>query len=313
VQRSIRCHLKWFFMPIVNQVKYLRELSLYWLTTKAINEKPLIKKHQDGLAPSYERPLCLFCSHDEKNIIKKSVFYYLNELKQAGFDIIFISTSNSISEDDLEKLSSSCIKIISRENRGYDFYGWKTGLEQYPQYNLHAGLLLANDSVIGPLFDIRDIVTRLENCDADIIGMTNCFQVYPHLQSYFLYCKKCVVLSEEFTRFFQWIQVIELKIAIIRKYEIGFSRLLGRRFRLMALYDLRQLVAQVGYHERPIKWLDPFFLWKPLITQFKFPFLKKSLFSTKKIKTAEIPTVIRQYTTYNLDILPDWFPPRSKI
>jgi lipopolysaccharide biosynthesis protein len=255
------------------------------------------------LSPSYEKPVCLFCSYDKDSSVKESVYYYLNALRLAGFDIIFISTSEMIEDADLEKLSGYCIRIMCRENKGYDFYGWKTALEKYPQYKLHSGLLLANDSVLGPLFDFNDIVDRLENCDADIIGMTNSFQFHPHLQSYFLYCKKKVILSEEFARFFQNVEVLELKIAIIRRYEVGFSRLLGRHFRIMALYDLKQLVARVGYYEKPVKWVNPFLLWKPLITEFKFPFLKKSLLTSKKVRDQdEIPIILARYTTYNLDI-----------
>lgn len=304
MKNFIKWHLRWTLRPIIKDLKYFRDLSFYLLTRKSVNEKPAIKQYKEGLPPSYERPVCLFCSYDKENIIKENVYYYLNELKLAGFDIIFISTSDTILDADLERLSRYCIRIINRENRGYDFYGWKTALEKYPQYKLHTGLLLANDSVLGPLFDISDIIARLESCDADIVGMTNSFQFYPHLQSYFLYCKKNVVLSEEFIHFFQNVKVLELKIAIIRKYEVGFSRILGRRFRIMALYDLRQLVARVGYHETPMKSVNPFIFWKPLITEFKFPFLKKSLLTSKKIKdVGEIPQILSEHTTYNLDIL----------
>ena len=303
MKNFVKWHLRWTVRPIIKDLKYFRQLSFYLLTRKSISEKPLIRQYREGLPPSYERPVCLFCSYDKDSSVKESVYYYLNALKLAGFDIIFISTSETIGDADLEKLSGYCIRIMCRENRGYDFYGWKTALEEYPQYKLHTALLLANDSVLGPLFDISDIVARMENCDADIIGMTNSFQFHPHLQSYFLYCKKNVILSEEFARFFQNVEVLELKIAIIRKYEVGFSRLLGRHFRIMALYDLRQLVARVGYHEKPVKWVNPFLFWKPLITEFKFPFLKKSLLTGKKVQDrVEIPKILARYTTYNLDI-----------
>jgi hypothetical protein len=100
------------------------------------------------------------------------------------------------------------------------------------------------------------------------------------------------------------VEVLELKIAIIRKYEVGFSRLLGRRFRVMALFDLKQLVTRVGYYEKPIKWVNPFLFWKPLITEFKFPFLKRSLLTGKKVQDrGDIPQIIEQYTSYNLDML----------
>jgi lipopolysaccharide biosynthesis protein len=78
------------------------------------------------------------------------VYHYLRQLEMVGFDMGFISTSTTISESDLKKLAGYCIRVVGRENRSYDFYSWKVGLEQYPQYHDHAGLLLANDNVYGP-------------------------------------------------------------------------------------------------------------------------------------------------------------------
>ena len=184
-----------------------------------------------------------------------------------------------------------------------DFYSWKTGLEKYPQYTAHAGLLLTNDSILGPFFSITDIISRLENHDADIVGMTECFRFYPHLQSYFLYCKKSVIVSKEFISFFNRVDVLEFKKAIIRKYEIGFSRSLKRRFKLSALYNLQSILDRVQYVERPKQWVEPtFHLWKPLITEFKFPFLKKSLVTRMGVSSEEISaTLAESGSTYT-----DW-------
>jgi glycosyltransferase involved in cell wall biosynthesis len=213
----------------------------------------------------------------------------------AGFDTVFISTSTSISESDLKKLVGYCIRIISRENRGYDFYSWKVGLDQYPHYQEHAGLLLANDSVHGPLFDFGDIIARLESCDADIVGMTDNFRYYPHLQSYFIYCKRPVVLSKEFVNFFSHVKTIQLKSAVIRKYEVGFAQILGKQFRLAALYPLEDILDQTTYLERPKSEIDPTFrLWKPLITKFKFPFLKRSLLTRRGVSIHEVTSVLAQ-------------------
>ena len=151
----------------------------------------------------------------------------------------------------MKKLSGLCIKIISRENRGYDFYGWETGLQEYPEHGAYSALLLANDSVIGPLFSIKDIITRLENHDADIVGMTDCSRYHPHLQSYFLYCKKPVIASDEFLDFFNRVEVLGFKMAIVRKYEVGFSRLLDCRFKISALYSLKSALDRIPYAERP--------------------------------------------------------------
>ena len=183
----------------------------------------------------------------------------------------------------------------------------KIGLAKYPQYGAHAGLLLANDSVLGPLFSIHDIIARLENDDAEIVGMTDCFQIYPHLQSYFLYCKKSVILSKEFIDFFNRVEALELKAAIIRKYEIGFSRLLSHRFRLSALYNLESALDRIQYVDRPKKWIEPtFHLWKPLVTEFKFPFLKKSLLTRRGVSIEEISvTLAESSSAYDIRILAD--------
>ncbi|MDQ3185973.1 MAG: rhamnan synthesis F family protein [Pseudomonadota bacterium] len=301
--------IKWPIKAIVNNFKYFRDLSLYLLTRKRQSEKPLIRYYKEGLIlPSYDRPVCFFCSYDKENVVRENVYYYLEQLALAGFDIVFISSSDAISDADLKKLSECCIKIISRENKGYDFYSWKTGLEKYPQHISHKGLLLANDSVLGPLFSIKDIIARLENHGADIVGMTDCFLFYPHLQSYFLYCKNSVIVSEEFIGFFKRVDVLELKMAIIRRYEVGFSRSLGRRFKLSALYNLESVVDPVRYIERPKKWIEPTsHFWKPLITEFKFPFLKKSLLTRRGVSIEKIAAALAESgSTYDVDILTDW-------
>lgn len=295
---------------LIKDLRYFRDCLSYLLMSGGSKNEPEIRFDIPGLSPNFDRPVCLFCSYEKENIVRKNVYFYLNELKRAGFDIIFISTSDVMSNEDLEKLSRYCIRIINRENKGYDFYGWRTGLEKYPQYRSHTGLLLANDSVVGPLFDIRNIIARLENFDADIIGMTNCFHFYPHLQSYFLYCKKPVILSEEFARFFRNIDILELKSAIIRKYEVGFSRFFSQRFRIAALYDLESILIQIDYHKKPIRCVEPtFHLWKPLITELKFPFLKKSIVTRMGVRIEEILEVFAENSTYNSDILSDLIVP----
>jgi lipopolysaccharide biosynthesis protein len=303
------CSLKWRVKTLIRNLQYLCNLSFYALTQGDKSEKPKIKYSREGaLAPNYAKPVCLFCSYDNESIVRQGVYHYLKQLALAGFEVIFISSSDTISDVDLTKLPGYCTRIISRENKGYDFYGWKIGLEQYPQYHLHSGLLLANDSVLGPLFDISDIITRLENFDADIISMTDNFRFYPHLQSYFLYCKKPVILSEVFIRFFDQVKVAGFKTETIRKYEAGFSRLLGQRYRLGALYCLEHVLDQIRYLQRPKDWIDPTIrLWKPLITQFKFPFLKKSLMTKQGLSIQEISLVLAESSsTFDCDMLAEW-------
>ncbi len=305
--------VKWAVKGVVKDLKYARDLSFYLLKREKADERPLVRLYEKALSPRYDRPVCLFCSFDKDSVVRENVYYYLNALMLAGFDIVFVSSSGMISGSDLEKLSRCCIAIINRENKGYDFYGWKTALEKYPEYREHSGLLLANDSVLGPLFSIDNIIARLEGSEADIVGMTDSFRFYPHLQSYFLYCKKKTVSSDEFLRFFTEIEVLEFKPAIVRRYEVGFSRFLSRRFRLAALYSLGQVLAGTDYHQRPLQWVEStFHLWKLLIAESGFPFLKKSVLTRRGVSLGEVSAVLAEAgSPYEAEILNDWILPRG--
>jgi lipopolysaccharide biosynthesis protein len=301
--------IRWQLKGIFKDLQYVCDLAFHVLAGSAKHATPAVRFYGEGsISPDYDKPICFFCSYDPESIVRKNVHHYLNELKRAGFNIVFISSSDAIRNEDLEKLSRCCIRIMNRENKGYDFYGWKTGLEKYAEYKFHSGLLLANDSVLGPLFSISDVVERVNSCDADMVGMTESFLFHPHLQSYFIYCKKNVFLSDEFAQFFRAVATLEPKIAIIRKYEVGFSRLLSRRFRLSALYDLETVLARADYNQRPANWVEPtFHLWKPLITEFNFPFLKKSVLMRRGVSLEEIGGVLAESgSSYDLDILDDW-------
>ncbi|HEU4854691.1 MAG TPA: rhamnan synthesis F family protein, partial [Nitrosospira sp.] len=170
-----------------------------------------------------------------------------------------------------------------------------------------------NDSVLGPFFNIDNIIARLEGSEADIVGMTDSFRFYPHLQSYFLYCKKKAMSSDEFLRFFAEIEVLEFKPAIVRRYEVGFSRFLSRRFRLAALYSLEQVLAQTDYNHRPLQWVEStFHLLKPLITELGFPFLKKSVLTRKGVSLGEVSAILAEAgSSYKTEILDDWISPRG--
>ena len=310
LRRKPACALsiKWAVKGVITDLKYARDLSFHLLKREKEGEKPLVRLYEKAISPRYDRPVCFFCSFDKDSVVRANVYYYLNALMLAGFDIVFISSSSMISGSDLEKLSRCCIAIINRENKGYDFYGWKTALEKYPEYREHSGLLLANDSVLGPFFSIDNIIARLEGSEADIVGMTDSFRFYPHLQSYFLYCKKKAVSSDEFLRFFAEIEVLEFKPAIVRRYEVGFSRFLSRRFRLAALYSLEQVLAQTDYNHRPLQWVEStFHLRKPLITELGFPFLKKSVLTRKGVSLGEVSAILAEAgSSYETEILNDW-------
>src|SRR5438045_8800342 len=85
-------------------------------------------------------------------------------------------------------------------------------------------VLMANDSVFGPLYDLGPIISTM-NKRFDIWGMTDSYEINYHLQSYFLYFNEPAIKSETWLDFWQRMDFTGLSNwDIIVKYEIGLSQ-----------------------------------------------------------------------------------------
>jgi lipopolysaccharide biosynthesis protein len=226
--------------------------------------------------------ICYFSSFDRDSIVSDYIFYYLRQLRESGFDIVFISTSPSMSQLDLKRLQEIVAFVVHRANLGYDFYSWKIGMMVRPPAEKTQRVLLANDSVFGPVFPIDSFLSRMQDCDLDMVGITDSWWISYHVQSYFLYFSQKVVESGFLQRFFNDVRVLSSKTDIINQYEIGISKKLAReRFTIGALVEYIRLY-QDNYTNTSTISQDyvrdaTVFFWKELLTQKKSPFIKKSI------------------------------------
>lgn len=103
----------WHIKTIARDLKYLRDISFYLFTKREPCEKPVVRYSKRGnLAPCYDKPVCFFCSYDKENTIRKNIYHYLNELVRAGFDIVFISSSDTIPD----AVSEETIGMLYKNN-----------------------------------------------------------------------------------------------------------------------------------------------------------------------------------------------------
>jgi len=289
----VKCAAKWPIKAALQEAGYLSRSFIMWMTRGKRGNPPFVRFSERGRNPDFSRPLCVVSSFDKESKVRGYIFALIEAMSSAGFNIVFVSASATLSDGDVEKLGSTCARVISRENRGYDFYSWKTGMAEYPDYAKHAGLLLLNDSVLGPLFDIGDLVGRLEAFPVDIVGMTDSTRFCRHLQSYFIYFKRHVVNSVEFRAFFDAVKAEDYKEAIIRRYEVGISRLLKKKFSIGAFYELEEVREKSGYTARPPAWTNPtVHLWRELIGDWHFPFLKKSVITSGNWSIDDVRSIL---------------------
>lgn len=301
-------------LAILHQLK-----RVYWPLRDFIQRQGrtprIISATKGAVAPKSRPNLCLFAHYDRNAIVDDYVVYYLKQLHDANFETIVISTSERLCPDGLESARPFCREIVVRKNIGYDFGSWKVGLERAGDLSAYECLLLANDSVYGPLFSLPELLETMRRRDLDACGATDSWQLAYHLQSYFLLFQPSVFLSKCFARYWANLPYYRFKQTVIWNCELGFSRCLARaRFRLGALveYDAlrRRHSAAVenaeNSHFTRIPVNPTHHLWQPLISECRFPFVKVELLrdNPKQLKNIwNWRDYLSRTTEYNVDLI----------
>jgi len=230
-----------------------------------------VKYHNE---PALLPDVCLFSSFSFAGVVEEYVYYYLQELKKAGFAIVFISTSQ-LEESCVSRLSQYSFMIIERDNRCPDFGSWKAGLSMLDWGKQLNSVLLVNDSVFGPFFNIASIISSMKE-RFDVWGMTESNEIDLHIQSYFIYFNKAAAASSIFSNFWKQVDLMATKDEVIQRYEIGLSALFRSNNFTLGAYAGIDNLTQNTYQEHRVT--NPTLVfWKALIQNHQFPFLKREL------------------------------------
>jgi hypothetical protein len=195
-------------------------------------------------------------------------------------------------------------------------------------------LLLANDSVLGPIFPLRPLIDEMREGGDGLFGLTESLQNGPHLQSYMLLARG-IPAVEDLMRFCQGLYIGHSKWLLVRLGEVRLSQWMRRRgHRVAALFGYDRLVqATVADPEdledlkvvfRRVENLDQLptdaviaalhrwplnpthHLWRVLVKKFNFPFLKTELIRrnpTRLSRVAEWQSVVPSGSSCSLEML----------
>lgn len=248
--------------------------------------------------------VAVFSHFDAQGALHDFVAFYLRQLAEAGFTVIFVSNAPSLPEETIFRLRPWCGLILRRANIGYDFGAYKDGIALIPDLHTLELLLLVNDSVYGPFHPLKDLVARMD-LSADVWGCTDSGERHHHLQSYFLLFGRPALRSAGFAQFWARFRYVNSKYWIISRGEIGLSRQLSAGgLRCQALFPHRTAAsafhralqdgsnlrieslnpAQRAFYHRLIFTINrglpvngTHFFWDYLITRQGCPFLKREL------------------------------------
>ncbi|MEB4209237.1 rhamnan synthesis F family protein [Mycobacterium sp. 94-17] len=259
--------------------------------------------------PSGRRTLVLFAHFDQQGIVDPYVTYYLEALHRLGATIVFVSGSASLSPGSVAPIHPLCAGIYTRRTLAFDFGSWHLAwciltrrgwsLDQFDR------LVLANDSVFGPLFPLEEMWGSFHG--ADMYGAIENTQMASHLQSFFLAwdlnSRTRAFLNELWDDF----DYITHRGALLWRYEVGLSR----RARGAGL-DVKPFVSADAIRTargRPARlWRSTrtgwnngtLYFWDGLIEDFRFPFLKAKVVRDKRLhgSVTRLRDVVEQHTAY---------------
>lgn len=168
----------------------------------------------------------IFAHYDRDQLIDDHVIYLLKRLREHSAQLIFVSVSAT--KEQLSRLETLCDVAISRENIGYDFMSWKLGVNQIGDPSIFDEILFVNDSIYGPLHDLKNLFAKAAQLEGDFWGLTRSAEIKPHIQSFFFSFRRRLISNGVFERFWQQVVPLEDKWDIIHRYEIGMTEFIEK-------------------------------------------------------------------------------------
>ena len=138
-------------------------------------------------------------------------------------EIVLVSTAEALRPDSFARVAPLCAAVLTRLNVGLDFGSWRAALDAYPWLVDAELLVLANDSVYGPLGNLDPLFAAMNEQACDFWGMTEARQPRFHLQSYFLAFKRRCLASDAFRAFFAEVAFLSDKQQVIDEYELTLA------------------------------------------------------------------------------------------
>ncbi|MBY0335263.1 MAG: hypothetical protein K2X11_01535 [Acetobacteraceae bacterium] len=208
----------------------------------------------------------------------------------AGFDMVFVSNA-AVPDRDWDAVGKDTVLRLARRNVGRDFGAWRDAAARVlPRLGRPAELLLANDSVLGPIRPMDPLLAAWRAGGEGLFGMTESRGGGAHLQSYALLARGAGVgvLLDHLAA----VRDFRSKWRTVQQGEIGLSeRFRAAGLRRAALFGYAAACAATDTATRAA--LGPRFaaadamlryplnpthhLWRVLVERMGFPYLKTEL------------------------------------
>jgi Lipopolysaccharide biosynthesis protein len=175
--------------------------------------------------------LAIYFFYDKDGIVDDYIPYMLTDLKKNVSQILVVCNGN-LTPESREKLEKYTSNILVRENKGFDVWAYKEGMELYGWDGLAQfdEVILMNFTIMGPVYPFKEMFDDMDKRDIDFWGITAFHKVNGdpfgtikynyiplHIQSHFIVIRNKMLTSIEFRKYWE-------NMPMITKYEeaIGF-------------------------------------------------------------------------------------------
>ncbi len=189
-----------------------------------------------------KKRIAFYVHYNKDNSLSELDVISLKEYKKIFGDIVFVSNSY-LEKKDVEKVTKITTCVYLRENTGFDFGGWKYGLEKfgYDKLKDYDQVALINNSTLPPVFDLKTVFNKMESKNLDFWGITlfpeikdgkylGTKGINEHLQSYFIVFEDKVIKNGAIKKFFDSLKETDTFKNAVRNGEVrltAFMKKLG--------------------------------------------------------------------------------------
>lgn len=229
----------------------------------------------------------IFFFYDPEGIVDDYILYYLEHMIPHFKNILVVCNGKLMPEGRRRLEELDHITVLVRENKGFDVWAYKTGIEylgwKYLQDEIDE-LVMFNFTIMGPVDSFDEMFQEMGQRDVDFWGVTihngagfdpwgvmEDGKIPVHIQSHFIAVRKKMLSSFEFYTYWEKMPMIKRYEEAVGLHEAVFTKSFEESGYTWSVYvDTEDLLEETFY--------PMFNMPVDLIKNRKCPFFKRKLF-----------------------------------
>lgn len=213
------------------------------LEARRAQPDPILRMEEGEDPMPAARSVAVFVQFSRDGVLTAMVRRQLEIYRRLGFAVVLVSNSPAFPEDSWQAARRLAALVVHRRNRGLDFGAWKdlvpVARGRWPGMD---ELLLANDSVLGPIRPLEPCLAAMRDGGPGFYGMLESIQGGPHMQSWFVLAHGRKAVGD-LTDFLAAMRLSVSKWTIVQRGELRLARAMREAGnRVAALFGYATLV-----------------------------------------------------------------------